>query len=584
MLSILPKSTLSSKMPEWADKIANLSKMGVHNMFVLHTNVRDFTRVNGHFGSLSESLFEMFKHKSLVISFNIGGGISFPLSGHENLFRELTGLKAPEMSEEERRRLNDPRNRQALKELGADGYGQDPPLPFLAKEVVPLLEKVMKSEDKRIKNGIAIVIDYAEFITPAAEPASMKDDDRIILVMFQRWVNESWMKDRGHVAIFISANLEEVNRSIRSANVATFEVPMPDFHEREDYVGLVLEQTKAVCELSKTQFAQLSAGLNRQQIYNLCLQSSGEGKKITAQVLKEKKRDIFDSQYSGLIEIKDPKFGFSAIGGLKPVVARMREIIKALAAGQTSMVPKGLMFIGPPGTGKSTLAEAMAFEADFNFATIVNPRTMFVGQSEQRYWSALQAIKALAPIVVLEDEADQSEQSRDEWVGDSGVSNRIRQMRFEFTADPKNHGKILWVRISNRPDKLDPADKRPGRSSLRIPLLMPRTELDKIQILEVMPKIHNFETDVNFKKVAEVMTQTHGPVMSGADMEEISLRAYQHSQRRFGKKVELADYEWAVKDYMPLNDPKKIAFMEREAVLACSSREFLPEGFSLSSC
>jgi SpoVK/Ycf46/Vps4 family AAA+-type ATPase len=184
----------------------------------------------------------------------------------------------------------------------------------------------------------------------------------------------------------------------------------------------------------------------------------------------------------------------------------------------------------------------------------------------------------MTPVVVLEDEADQSEQMRDEYSGDSGVGNRIRQMRFAFTGDPAIQGHVLWIRISNRPDRLDAAEKRSGRSSERIPLLMPDAA-DKARIFEVMPRKHGFPCEVSdFSSIVEHCERRHSGQISGADIEEITFRAYRRARWRGAEAIGLEDYRWAVDDFIPFQDRHSIEAQERAALALCSSRQFLPEG------
>ncbi len=171
--------------------------------------------------------------------------------------------------------------------------------------------------------------------------------------------------------------------------------------------------------------------------------------------------------------------------------------------------------MGPPGVGKTALAEALARDIGFNFVKLLNPRTKWVGESERNFFKALTTLRSLTPLVVVEDEADQSEHGRDEYSGDTGVSNRLRQMRFEFTGDPAIQGKVLWIRITNRPDRLDQADLRSGRSSERIPFFMPDFT-EKCHIFQVVARRSHIACDcADFAEVTRHLEARHPEMITG---------------------------------------------------------------------
>ena len=103
--------------------------------------------------------------------------------------------------------------------------------------------------------------------------------------------------------------------------------------------------------------------------------------------------------------------------------------------------------MGPPGTGKTALVEALAKGSRYNFVKMENARSMWVGQTEERTERQLQGLLALAPVIVMNDEADLGEANRDSPKGDSGVSERIMQAWMKFLSDPKIQGKIYCGKL-----------------------------------------------------------------------------------------------------------------------------------------
>jgi SpoVK/Ycf46/Vps4 family AAA+-type ATPase len=179
--------------------------------------------------------------------------------------------------------------------------------------------------------------------------------------------------------------------------------------------------------------------------------------------------------------------------------------------------------------------------------------------------------------VVVEDEADQSEHLRDEYSGDTGVSNRLRQMRFEFMGDPAIQGKVLWIRITNRPDRLDKADLRSGRSSERIPFFMPDFA-EKCHIFQVVARRSGIPCEfTDFREIAHYLDKRHPEVITGGDIEELVFRAYRRARLAGREKAQAQDFQAVIDDFLPPHLPEVLRQMERLALHQCSSKRFVPE-------
>ena len=232
--------------------------------------------------------------------------------------------------------------------------------------------------------------------------------------------------------------------------------------------------------------------------------------------------------------------------------------------------------MGPPGVGKTALAEGLARDTGFNFVKLLNPRTKWVGESERNFFKALQTLRSLTPVVVVEDEADQSEHGRDEYSGDTGVGNRLRQMRFDFMGDPAIQGKVLWIRITNRPDRLDKADLRSGRSSERIPFFMPDTA-EKSHIFKVVASRSQIACDFpDFDAITRYLEARHPELITGGDIEELVYRAYRTARLAGREEVSQEDFQQVIDDFLPPHQMEVLRHMERLALNQCSSRRFIP--------
>ncbi len=360
---------------------------------------------------------------------------------------------------------------------------------------------------------LALILEYAETIVPAVDLGSMGEPDRAALVTLLRWARQAELAEQGHVVVLTTGNLADLNPNLLLSRhgAQIIAVPPPDREARLHFIAHLLSQAHYHLDLTAQELANLGAGLSLRVLHTLLRRSLGQP--LTLEMVRRQKKDLLRQELVGLVEVIEPRFGLDDIGGLEPIKEYFAQIVRAIQADEIRLVPRGITLMGPPGVGKTALAEALARDCGFNFVKLLNPRTKWVGESERNFFKALNTLRSLTPVVVVEDEADQSEHGRDEYSGDTGVSNRLRQMRFEFMGDPAIQGKVLWIRITNRPDRLDKADLRSGRSSERIPFFLPDFT-EKCQIFRVVAKRSQISCDL--EDFSEVVALS-GPAPSGAD-------------------------------------------------------------------
>jgi SpoVK/Ycf46/Vps4 family AAA+-type ATPase len=228
--------------------------------------------------------------------------------------------------------------------------------------------------------------------------------------------------------------------------------------------------------------------------------------------------------------------------------------------------------MGPPGTGKTALGEALARGASFSFVKMKNARSEWVGQSENRTERQIQGLWALAPVIVMNDEADLGEANRDAPKGDSGVSERIMGAWMKFLSDPRIRGRVLFINCTNRPDRMDAAMKRSGRSDIRIPILMPSIE-ERAAIFEVMFKRYKIPHTITDFPLHALDARGY----SGADIEHIVLKSYRFAARANKDKVDDDVLKDAITDFIPSASQADIDLMTLLAISESSSRQLLPD-------
>jgi SpoVK/Ycf46/Vps4 family AAA+-type ATPase len=563
------------KFPEWAQELTAHLQEGESALSILHGQVFDYTRVNGDYLPFRHFLGHWLAQNRHVVFYDLGLGLEFWDAPGENAFRQVLepAVTADADEEEDVSRVR----ARALRALGQTPTA--PPLPQSPREVLQLAERVMTApcRQEALTRPLALVLEYAETIVPAVDLGSMTEPDRASLVTLLRWARQRELVEQGHVIVLTTGNLADLNPNLLLSRhgAQIIEVPPADQAARLHFIEHNLSSGACRLELTSQSLANLTAGLSLRALGALLRQSRRAP--LTLEMVRQKKQDLLRQELVSLIDVIEPRFGLDDIGGLAPIKAYFTQIARALHASDHKLVPRGITLMGPPGVGKTALAEALARDTGFNFVKLLNPRTKWVGESERNFFKALNTLRSLTPVVVVEDEADQSEPGRDEFSGDSGVSNRLRQMRFEFMGDPAIQGQVLWIRITNRPDRLDHADLRSGRSSERIPFFMPDFS-EKCHIFRVVAARSHITCDFpDFTHVTRYLEARHPEVITGGDIEELVFRAYRQARLAGREPVQAEDFHRVIDDFLPPHQAEVLRHMERLALNQCSSRRFVPD-------
>ena len=214
------------------------------------------------------------------------------------------------------------------------------------------------------------------------------------------------------------------------------------------------------------------------------------------------------------------KVKFSDVAGAKEEKYELKEVVDFLSNSKKfselgAKIPKGVLLVGPPGTGKTMLAKAVAGECNAPFFQISGSDfvEMFVGVGASRVRDLFDQAKRSAPAIIFIDEIDAVGRQRGAGMGGGNDEREqtLNQLLVEMDGFESNDG-IIVIAATNRPDVLDPALLRPGRFDRQIYVNMPDVG-EREEILKVHAKNKKFTDDVNFKNIARI---TSG--FSGADL------------------------------------------------------------------
>ena len=261
---------------------------------------------------------------------------------------------------------------------------------------------------------------------------------------------------------------------------------------------------------------------------------------------------------------------FDDIEGVDEAEENLQEIVDYLHNPQKyteigATMPKGLLLVGPPGTGKTMLAKAVAGEADVPFFSMSGSEfvEMFVGRGAAKVRDLFKQAKEKAPCIVFIDEIDAIGGKRTNGGGMGGHDEReqtLNQLLTEMDGFEGNSGVIILA-ATNRPETLDPALTRPGRFDRRVPVELPDLK-GREAILKVHSKKVKLSDDVDFNRIARMASGASGAELANI-INEAALRAV-----RSGRKVATqADLEESIEVVIAGYQKKNAILTDKEKMV-----------------
>lgn len=582
--------------PEWLAELHQHERAGVARVFMLVGGIHDYTfsPQRGYTPVIDRLERSAVSRKDWVVRYSLSNGFSEPVRGTRTPEDDPTPFELLEKDDDFD--LSNHQSRSAQEALDRD---------------LRIIERLLQ---KTYDGGISVIVNNLQLLVP---PDSTDINQNVLTDAIQRWAQSPMMFQSENQVVLLADGTESLNDDLHSgsSHVDTIEIPRPESVEdrlkflttlftgsRVDHMPGVRIDTAAEPVRFSDEFgdrideklrtlANRTSGLDRVGLENLILQAhSGPDEELTLEYVTEAKRDLLSEESGGLLQVTEPdpsvdrEEAFSAVGGLEPVRQKLMKISELLDdASSSEMVrrslPNGLLFLGPPGTGKTMVARAFANACGVNFAEFGDIRSMWVGESERNLSRALELIRSLKPVIVFMDEIDQSLGQRGDGSG-SGVDQRLFARILQFMSDPELEGEVIWIGASNEPRKIDPALKRAGRFDLTIPFLRPDEE-SRRDILRVNFEQREAMPDLDEKDWLRVVEQTEG--YTGGELERVAKEAIWNHLAANGSTgsstIPAKAILEALETYQPPANRSEYRRMEDEAIEEVTAVDLLPDQY-----
>ena len=550
--------------PAFARKIIEKYVSAQSNVFLVYGNTRDIYPVNpGRHVPLTDFFVEALIKPDrptaprIVMVYDPASGITF-LNPSDRM------LVARELGEE---RLG-----QALAGARADMVTACAVLREFTR--INVMVPVPGDPGRTVRKDLAIIIRYGEAVAPPARGDVVLDSDRLKVITLENWFSDSTFVASSDIVFLLSETLNGISeRIVDLPYCAAIGIERPDEDERRLFIEHLIAEEHIPVSVPASHIAYSSAGLTLLSLRQIFRQASYKGEAITPELIFEKTKEILEKELEGHVEFPVLTYGFERVIGASRLIKKLNELKECLRGDDPDLMPVGILVPGANGVGKTFIYRAFVKECGWVAVVLKNIRGPYVGQTEKNWERIRSVLEAMRNVMVIYDEADTEIGGRSAQTHD--VDRRLFGNILKMMSDPSNRGKIVWIIITARPDRLEADIKRSGRAGEHLPVFDNEGPEREAFLRHVLT-----QAGVDVKAFAPEQYQEFLSVTSTYFPADFDQLITELKRRRLRGELTPEIVLEEMGDFIPSDIARQREYQELLAVLECTSRELLPERYA----
>lgn len=556
--------------PKFATNIIEKYLSSQSNIFILYGNIKDIYPVSiGKYVSLTEFLVDALIKPNrpaaprIVVEYDPAEGISFWNPQDMRLMAEEIGAERLD-------RIIAASKRDVLRGVALLRE-------FSRINIMAPCNENMGNENKgeEIRKDFAFIVKHGEAVAPGSSGDVSLESERLKGITVENWFQDSEFVASSDIVFLTSETLSGVSdRIIGLPYVSAVSVERPSQLERKNYIDYLMDKEDPDLSSDTELIAASSAGLTLLSIGQIFRRAAFSKIPVTPSLLFEKTKEIIEKELEGYIEFPRIEHDFNDVIGATKLLKKLRELKKCLLSGDRDLAPVGILVPGANGVGKTYIYKALARECQWVAVVLKNIRGQYVGQTEKNWERIRSVLEAMSSVMVLYDEADTEIGGRGAQTHD--VDRRLFGRILSMMSDPHNRGKIVWILITARPDRLAPDIKRAGRAGEHLPVFGHEGYERKEFLMLALERAGARKDVFSESQIDELLELTIDYYPSDFDqlLTELRRRRYMDGDLTPGSVLDEAQ------DFIPPDIARQREFQELLAVLECTSRELLPDKYA----